>query len=147
MKTNTEISSLRAELRSSLWLEVTSNMKCEFCNSVSEATSKKFYKIHSKRGLRKFNRFCNRIVVWIWDFQKKYSSTFLLPLQWVLFQCKDKYSPWNLSWPCCFNNPVKVLLTTARPYGDLVVLSKYREGVLYLERPASSNPLSPVRGT
>jgi len=30
-----------------------------------------------------------------------------------------------------------------RPYGDLVVLSKYREGVLYLGRPASSNPLAP----
>jgi len=30
-----------------------------------------------------------------------------------------------------------------RLYNDLVVLSKYNEGVLYLGRPASSNPLAP----
>ena len=48
--------------------------------------------------------------------EKEYSSTFLLPLQWVLLQSKDKYSSWNLSWSYCFNNPVKVLVN----YGSTV---------------------------
>ena len=48
--------------------------------------------------------------------KEEYSSTFLLSLQWVLLQSKDKYSPWNLSWSCCFDNPVKVLIN----YGSTV---------------------------
>ena len=46
--------SLRSEVRSSLslCLQVTSNEKWEISNSVFEATSKRFCKIHSERGLR-----------------------------------------------------------------------------------------------
>ena len=63
-----------------------------------KATSKRFCKIRSERVLRKFNRFFSRIVFWIWDFRRR--IFFYLPLQWVLLQSKDKYSPWNLS---CWN--------------------------------------------
>ena len=43
-------------------------------------------------------------------FKEGYSSIFLLSLQWVFLQSKDKYSPWNLFWSCCFDNHVKVLV-------------------------------------
>ena len=81
-------------------------------------------------------------------------STFLLPLQWVLLQNKGKYSPEICLYPAASIIMWRYWLTTVRPYGnlvvltygDLVVLSKYREGVLYLGKLASSNPLAPVRG-
>ena len=72
--------------------------------------------------------------------KEEYYSTFLL---WMLLQSKNKYSPCNLSWSCCFNNPVKVLVN----YGSIVQWFGSAIQILYFGRPASSNPLAPVRGT
>ena len=74
-------------------------------------------------------------------------KNFLLSPSFLYSGCSSKIKT-NILLEICLGPTAFIILwrywlTTVRPYGDLVVLSKYREGVLYLGRPTSSNPLAP----
>ena len=91
--------------------------KWEFCNSDSEVTSNRFWRFLLKEGSENST---DSLSV---TSKEEYSSILLLSLQWVFLQSIDKYSPWNLSWSCCFHNPVKVLVnygSTVRWFGSAI---------------------------
>ena len=118
------------------------------CNSVSEATSlRRFCISHSERGLRKFNRFFYKNCCLNLRLLKKniLQPSFVLN-SGCYSKVKANIHPKFVLVPLLQRSCERYWLTTVRPYGDLIVLSKFREGVLYLGRPASSNSLAPYEG-
>ena len=96
------------------WLPTDSKVK--FSNSDSEVTSNRFWRFVLKEGSENSTDSLIELLSESVTSKEEYSSIFLLSLQWVFLQSKDKYSPWNLSWSCCFDDPVKVLVN----YGSTV---------------------------
>ena len=62
-------SEAEASLRSELGSRVPKRLPAR--SGIPKRLPKKILQIRSERGLRKFNRFFYRIVVWIWDFWRR----------------------------------------------------------------------------